>query len=75
MRGKGEKKRGTGRENLKCENGWNSEGFENRTQDFITHTWTAEGMENPLPVCAHTHTHTNALNSWAGQRNNKNNVN
>ena len=45
---------------LKCENDWNSHGFQNRAQDFITHTWTAEGMEKPLPVCAHVHTHTHS---------------
>lgn len=34
------------------------------------HTWTTEGMEK-VPVYAHTHKHV----CWAGQRNNKNNVN
>lgn len=51
------KKRGSREKNLKCENDWNSQGFQNRTQDFITHTWTTEGMEKPLLVCAHVHIH------------------
>lgn len=47
----GEMRRGGGglKKNLKCENDWNSQGFQNRTQDFVTHTWTTEGMEKPLP--------------------------
>lgn len=56
--GREEEKKGAREKNLKCENGWNSEGFKNRTQDFIIHTWTTEGMEKPLPVYAHMHTHT-----------------
>lgn len=62
----GEKK-GAERKNLKCENDWDSKGFQNRAQDFITHTWTTEGMEKPLPACApvHGHTHT-CIHSAAG---------
>lgn len=34
--------------------------FKTELRDFITHTWTTEGMEKPLPVCAHVHMHTHA---------------
>lgn len=61
----GEKEGAERKKNLKCENGWDSEGFQNRTQDFITHTWTAEGMEKPLLVCAHVHVRTH-MRSAAG---------
>lgn len=36
------------------ENDWNSQGFQNRTQDFVTHTWTTEGMEKKNPFHMHS---------------------